>query len=167
MRVEARAAARHALRSEIALLTILVVTVTIARLVLGVGIIGGYTLLSAAGWSLVLTVGVVYWRRKAHGQRRWSQKALMLFYAAGLAAVTAYPAAFAIGLFNDTMRYAFPDALIAMPIYLAGVITFIHQGLVKLVRSRTDDLARTRRRQVTARWMRELTRAERRPRGHA
>jgi len=80
-------------------------------------------------------------------------------YALNLLLLLIYPAVLVISLLNDTIE-ASPDVLIGGVLFILALITFVHYSLVKLVRSDTDRIALTRRRQVTARFMRELQRSE-------
>lgn len=162
MKAQTYASVRRAFQLELALIVTIIVVLMIARLVLGYRAVGGYTMLATAALSAVMAAGIVYWRIRTVPRRRPSSTQLSFLYLVGLAAVLAYPVAFLVGLIGETLIYSWPDAVIAIPVYILSVIAFIHHGLVKLVRSETDQQARAKRRQVTARWMRELSRAERR-----
>jgi hypothetical protein len=96
-----------------------------------------------------------------NGESRSLDPRLIPFiYAFDLLLLLAYPAMLVIALLNDTIADSMPDPLIGGVLYLFALFMFVQYFLVKLVRSDTDRIARTHRRQVTARFMRELQRNE-------
>lgn len=129
----------------------------------GGGAVGILTLAAALGAGVLLLAGGLYWRLKRtqlQTQTHFDLRLPQIVYPVALLCLLAYPAVLLVLLFNGTVEQALTDAAVGGIIYLFSIGIFVHHFLVKLVRSDTDQIARTRRRQVTARWMREFVRGE-------
>lgn len=155
---------------ELAAVAVFLFLYTRAQAEWGAERVGNFTLLALVILCLILVQGSAYWllKRAIISGRHlrippavWS--ALFLLNAALL---LAYPVAFIITILGENSINS-TDVLIGSGMYLFAIAEFVHYFIVKLVRSRDDQAARRAdgrrvRRQVNARLMRELTRAERR-----
>lgn len=156
---------RHKLRRLYSggLAAIVVLVVAYALIQTAWQILGNYSLLTLIILCALLLQGSVYWWLKLRQIEKVSRlddpRIISYLYALNLLLLLIYPAVLVISLLNDTIENS-PDVLIGGVLFILALITFVHYSLVKLVRSDTDRIALTRRRQVTARFMRELQRSE-------
>jgi hypothetical protein len=165
---------RQALRRQLRSLWLGDITVIIAficaywllRAVWGVQVFGNYSLLALLILCIILLEGSIYWwskQRQLDKAPTWFKpKVVQFVYVFDPLLLLTYPTSLLIAMLNGTIESAVLDAVIGGAVYLFALLTFIHYFLVKLVRSDTDRRALTRRRQVDARFMRELQRSERR-----
>lgn len=142
-----------------AAIAVLIVAYVLLDAVWGERVLGNYSLLTLIVLCILLLQGSIYWRSKLR-RASLDPRLISFVYALNLILLLIYPAVLVIALLNDSIADSTQDALIGGILYVAALITFVHYFLVKLVRSDTDRLALTRRRQVTARFMRELQRSE-------
>lgn len=161
-------ALRRKLRSiwvgELAAVAVFVFAYWTLQAVWGQQVLGNYSLLALVILCLILLQGSVYWwlklRQLEQSPHLPNAGIISFIYPFDLLLLIAYPAALVVALLNHMTESALPDALIGGGMYLFALIAFVHYFLVKLVRSDTDRSALSRRRQVTARFMRELQRSE-------
>ncbi|MFQ3566000.1 MAG: hypothetical protein SNJ59_03285 [Aggregatilineales bacterium] len=116
--------------------------------------------------SALLTLSAWYWAQKSRVLRGHKSpitlRVLRAIYLSGLLAILAYPGLIGIHLLTSREPLLPRDFAASALIYLLAILLFIQMFLVKLFRSSDDQRARERRRQVTARLMREFIRLERR-----
>jgi hypothetical protein len=160
---------RRKLRSlwlgELVVALLLIISYGLLRLI-GNRQLGDYSLLALVILSVVILQGSIYWQLKLRqldkASPSFDPRIVQYTYAFDLPLLLIFPMAIFVALLNGTIESSLSDVVIGGGIYLIALIAFIHHFLVKLVRSDSDRSALTRRRQVTARWMRELQRNERR-----
>lgn len=134
------------------------------RASMGEQIVGDYALLALVILCIILLQASAYWWLKLRQidnpqmtiHPRVTQWAVLL----DSLLLLVYPSALLIAMLNDTLSDAIPDAIVGGGIYLFAVAEFVHYAIVKLVRSPDDQRGRSQRRQVSARWMRELQRGD-------
>lgn len=116
--------------------------------------------------AALLTLSAWYWAQKSRALRGRKSpitlRVLRALYLGGLLAILAYPALIGVHLLTSREPLLPRDFAAGALIYLLAMLVFIQMFLVKLFRSADDRRARERRRQVTARLMREFVRLERR-----
>lgn len=156
----ARSAAAAALVSAIVTGLAVIVLVGAAQL--------PYAALGAAALVTQAVIALAYWttvvRRLAQPSARpIGRSRILLLYAIGTLALLLYPLLLAL-TFVRPPRGPLPTAgiLIGGGLFMLACAAYIHVFVIKLIRSADDRRARERRRQVDARLMRELVRAERR-----
>lgn len=126
--------------------------------------LGGLSLLALVTLCLILLQGSAYWwlklRQLDPPHRPIDPRLLQVAFLGSLLLLLTYPAALLLAVFNGTIEDSLPDALVGAGLYVFALGEFVHYFLVKITRSDTDRQALKRRRQVTARLMRELQRSE-------
>lgn len=134
------------------------------RATFGTEIFGSYSLLSLAILCLILLEGSAYWwlklRQLDQPQQSIDPHLVQIAFALSMLLLFAYPAAVTITMLNGTIEDSLVDVVIGGGLYIFALGEFVHYFLVKIVRSGSDRQALKRRRQVTARMMRELQRSE-------
>ena len=142
-----------------------------ARNLWGAGIVGDYALLGLVVLCIILLEGSAYWwlklRQFNHPDFSLDVRLVQALYAFNLLLLLVFPAMLLIGILNGSVEDSLPDVAIGSGLYIFAIAEFVHYFLVKIVRSSDDQRARTRRRQVTSRLMRELQRGEARKEKHA
>lgn len=114
--------------------------------------LGNYSLLALATLCFILFLGSGYWwlklRQLDDPRRSLDPRVIQVAFAVAMLVLLAYPTLLLI------------DVVIGGGLYLFALAAFVHYFLVKIVRSDSDRQALKRRRQVSARIMRELQRSE-------
>jgi hypothetical protein len=148
----------------IAIGVILVLIYCGLRALFGAEFWGDFSLLALIILAVILLEGSAYWwlklRHLDNATQSLDSRFVQATYIVNLVLLVLYPAAILIATLNETIDDMLTDVGIGSIIYLLALIVFVHYFLVKLVRSDADRSALTRRRQVNARFMRELQRNE-------
>lgn len=149
---------------ELAAAVILVIAYVLFRMVWGAQTFGNYTLLALATLCFILFLGSSYWwlklRQLDDPRRSLDPRMVQIAFAVAMLLLLAYPSALLIAILNGTAHESLIDVVIGGGLYLFALAEFVHYFLVKIVRSDSDRQALKRRRQVSARIMRELQRSE-------
>jgi hypothetical protein len=149
---------------ELVAIVVLVLVYLLIRVVSGEQVLDNYTMLALIVLCIFLLQGSIYWWLKLRQLEKASPlrdpRLISYIYVLALLLLLLYPVSLVIALLNDSLDATTPDASVGGGLFVAALVVFIHYSLVKLVRSDTDRIALTRRRQVTARFMRELQRSE-------
>lgn len=143
------------------LLTLAYILIT-AALSIGALLIApsAFTLVGGVSAALMGIPGLIYWTHIVrHGWTASAYRVVLALYALATLIVLAYPTLLTL-TFIAPPRTALPASgiVIGGVLYIVACASYVHLFLVKLVRSADDQRARTTRRQVTARLMRELAR---------
>jgi hypothetical protein len=149
---------------ELVAVLILIFAYVYLRATQGGQVFGDYALLALIILCVILLQGSTYWwlklRQLDKAPAAFNPRLVQFMSLFDLLLLVAYPATILVAMLNDTIDSVLPDPVIGGGIFLFALAVFVHYFLVKLVRSDADRRALSRRRQVSARMMRELQRSE-------